>query len=139
MTVLYYKTERTEKRLLKDYFDDDDAVFSVYDTAEGTIPEPVSASLLELEPKMEKPADAVKESFAAVTVSTNDNCSFRNDCREQTSTQNQAINSLPLAMAYVPMQQFRCLYSPEEALNAGTLFKELDMPFSGGNQGRGQR
>lgn len=38
---------------------------------------------------------------------------------------------LSLAMAYVPYQQFRDLYEPEEALNAGTLFRELDKPFYG--------
>ena len=38
---------------------------------------------------------------------------------------------LSLAMAYVPYQQFRDLYEPEEALAAGTLFRELDKPFYG--------
>lgn len=35
----------------------------------------------------------------------------------------------PLAMAYVPRQYFRKMYSPEEGLSRGTLFKELDLPF----------
>ena len=39
-----------------------------------------------------------------------------------------------LAMAYVPMQSFRNLYSPAEALIRGTLFEELDKPLvKGGN------
>ena len=41
------------------------------------------------------------------------------------------LDSLPLAMAYVPMQQWRKLYSPEEALRRGTMFEELDLPFLG--------
>ena len=38
---------------------------------------------------------------------------------------------LSLAMAYVPKQYWRALYSEEEGLHAGTIFKELDMPFLG--------
>lgn len=39
------------------------------------------------------------------------------------------IDSLPLAMAYVPMQEWRELFCPEEALANGTLFKELIFPW----------
>lgn len=38
---------------------------------------------------------------------------------------------LSLAMAYVPFQEFRDLYEPDEALSAGTLFRELEKPFYG--------
>lgn len=40
-----------------------------------------------------------------------------------------------LAMAYVPYQRFEKLYSEEKALERGTLFEELDMPFYGGKKG----
>ena len=33
------------------------------------------------------------------------------------------------AMAYVPFQQFGRTFPPERALDAGTLFPELDKPF----------
>lgn len=39
---------------------------------------------------------------------------------------------LPLAIATVPMQQWRLTYSPEKALRAGTMFAELNLPFKGG-------
>lgn len=39
----------------------------------------------------------------------------------------------PLAMAYVPFQQWGEVYSEDEAFNRGTLFPELDFPFMGGN------
>lgn len=40
--------------------------------------------------------------------------------------------SMPsLAMAYSPTQAWRCLYAPDKALHAGTLFAELDKPFEG--------
>ncbi len=41
------------------------------------------------------------------------------------------LDQLPLAMAYVPMQKYAQAYDPEKALCAGTLFPELDKPFSG--------
>ncbi len=41
------------------------------------------------------------------------------------------INRQPLAMAYVPMQAFRETYEPKKALENGTLFPELNMPFKG--------
>lgn len=39
------------------------------------------------------------------------------------------LAGLPLAMAYVPMQQWRNLYDLENGFNEGTLFKELEFPF----------
>ena len=39
----------------------------------------------------------------------------------------------PLAMAYVPYQQFGNVHSEEEALRCGTLFPELVFPFRGGD------
>lgn len=38
---------------------------------------------------------------------------------------------MPIAMAYVPWQQWRDLYEPCKALERGTLFMELDKPFLG--------
>jgi hypothetical protein len=46
----------------------------------------------------------------------------------------RAVDDLPLGMTYAPMQKYRKLYSPEEALHRGTLFCELDLPFLGGNK-----
>ena len=43
-----------------------------------------------------------------------------------------AVDGLPVGMMYAPMQEFRKLYTPEEALCRGTLFCELDLPFRGG-------
>ena len=38
---------------------------------------------------------------------------------------------LPLAIASVPMQVFENLYCPEVALEKGTMFADLDLPFEG--------
>lgn len=42
-----------------------------------------------------------------------------------------AMSELPLAIATVPMQQWRKLYTPDVGLERGTIFCELDKPFIG--------
>lgn len=39
------------------------------------------------------------------------------------------IDQFPVAMAYVPWQQWRQIYSMDVALVRGTIFQELDKPF----------
>lgn len=41
------------------------------------------------------------------------------------------LDQLPLAMAYVPMQKFGETYDGLRALERGTIFPDLDLPFSG--------
>ncbi|MBQ9961275.1 MAG: spore coat associated protein CotJA [Firmicutes bacterium] len=41
------------------------------------------------------------------------------------------LGSLPIAMAYVPIQQWRNVYSLKDGLERGTIFPELDLPFEG--------
>lgn len=41
------------------------------------------------------------------------------------------LTGLPLAMAYVPYQRFEDLNESDKALECGTLFKALYMPFYG--------
>ena len=43
----------------------------------------------------------------------------------------KCIDTLPLAMSYVPFQKWRDLYSAEVGLERGTIFSELDKPFLG--------
>ena len=40
--------------------------------------------------------------------------------------------SWPIAMAYVPMQRWERPYDPKKGLQAGTIFRSLELPFSGG-------
>ena len=48
------------------------------------------------------------------------------------------LHDHPLAMVYSPYQHFRDIYTPELALDRGTLFSELDLPFEGaGNKRNG--
>ena len=39
-----------------------------------------------------------------------------------------------LAMVYAPCQEFRMMYSPEEGLSHGTIFRELDKPLERGGR-----
>lgn len=36
----------------------------------------------------------------------------------------------PIGMGYIPWQMWRQTYPLEEALNRGTIFPELDLPFN---------
>ncbi len=44
---------------------------------------------------------------------------------------NLPLDQLPLAMAYVPMQTWNGTYEGMRALERGTIFPDLDLPFSG--------
>lgn len=41
------------------------------------------------------------------------------------------LGSLPLAMTYTPMQQWKSTYSDAVSLARGTIFPDLDLPFEG--------
>lgn len=41
------------------------------------------------------------------------------------------LAGMPLAMAYVPWQPWRCPYEAEKGLHRGTIFEDLDKPFRG--------
>lgn len=40
-----------------------------------------------------------------------------------------------LAMAFVPIQKWGDFYDPMEALDKGTIFVDLDLPFAAGGDG----
>lgn len=58
-------------------------------------------------------------------------CPIRGECDFS------CTDTFPLAMAYVPMQQFDDMYDPAEGHAVGTLFRALDKPFRGGKANRG--
>lgn len=39
------------------------------------------------------------------------------------------LDSLPLGYSYTPIQRWRMMYRPDEALSRGTLFEELYKPM----------
>jgi len=61
---------------------------------------------------------------------TIDSMNALNGYRER-GARSSAKDNLALAMAYMPMQCLKNAYCLEEALYKGTLFPELDKPFTG--------
>ena len=55
----------------------------------------------------------------------------RNRCDDDCSRGRDMLYGMPLAMGYVPWQNYECTYEPAQALKAGTIFPELDKPFYG--------
>ena len=53
-----------------------------------------------------------------------------NNCDDCRRTRDE-LSGMPLAMGYVPWQNFECTYEPAQGLRAGTIFPELDKPFYG--------
>ncbi|EOS80307.1 hypothetical protein C817_01799 [Dorea sp. 5-2] len=41
------------------------------------------------------------------------------------------LNGMPLAMAYVPWQEWQNIYEAEKGFHCGTIFEELNKPFNG--------
>ena len=41
------------------------------------------------------------------------------------------LDSMPLAMTYVPWQKWEDIYSPEEGFARGTIFAQLDKSYIG--------
>ena len=50
---------------------------------------------------------------------------------EDSESVGQTIYAPSLAMAYIPRQKFRNLFTDEEGFEKGTIFKELYKPFEG--------
>ena len=59
-------------------------------------------------------------------------CNGNGKCNTATPTRGSwGLKDYPLALVYAPLQVFRNLYDRETALQKGTLFSELDLPFMG--------
>lgn len=61
-------------------------------------------------------------------------------CGYQTTERNDntgdCLRYYTLAMVYVPEQKFDLIYDLSDAMKHGTIFKELNMPFTGCRNGR---
>ena len=71
---------------------------------------------------------AVDERQAGERSGNNLNCRGEEITREPHS-RTWGLEDHPLASVYAPMQIWRNLYDTTTALDRGTLFKELDLPF----------
>ena len=58
-------------------------------------------------------------------------CSREGRCRCMgESLPENALSGFSLAMVYSPYQVFQSIYEPQEGLSRGTIFAELDKPFT---------
>lgn len=65
----------------------------------------------------------------------------RESCGCETRSDNASkicvsAEQFPIGMTYVPMQSWENLYCPSQALEHGTLFIDLDKPFTGRRMSR---
>lgn len=51
-------------------------------------------------------------------------------CRDTRTTYDE-LSGMPLAMAYVPWQEWQNIYEAEKGFHCGTIFEELNKPFCG--------
>ena len=72
----------------------------------------------------------VYDEFDSMLISSRPDSYSKNNPAPEATTRFPA--NTPLAMAYVPFQQWGQVNDESEALSKGTLFSELDFPFSGG-------
>ena len=59
-----------------------------------------------------------------------------NNCRQTPvctveQKEKDALEGMPLAMAYVPWQNWQNIYDAEKGFCYGTIFQELNLPFLG--------
>ena len=68
------------------------------------------------------------------SIEGNSSCNQNDDIPHECPTM---LGAPSLAMVYSPLQCWRSLLEPEEALQNGSLFAELVMPFEGANKSMG--
>ena len=66
-------------------------------------------------------------------------CGARPSCSDGDDRYNWGLVGYPLAMVYSPVQNFSEIYDLDKALEAGTVFAELDLPFKGMSVTKGGR
>ena len=58
-------------------------------------------------------------------------CDTSPTCSSCEEVRSWGLSGYPLAMVYAPMQDFTEIYDLETALDRGTVFSQLDLPFMG--------
>lgn len=80
------------------------------------------------------PRDRISDNMLRRMLDDTDNCGGGCNGNGNTTKPTRSswgLKDHPLASVYAPLQVFRNLYDRETALQKGTLFSELDLPFMG--------
>lgn len=72
-----------------------------------------------------------QRSFSSAPAHSEREYSVRVEENTENCCMHDPLNGLPIAMAYVPWQEWKNIYAAEKALCRGTIFEELDKPFLG--------
>lgn len=76
-------------------------------------------------PEVSRHEDVKKhEGRQNAVLSENEEPDSANNCK-------YPLDGYPLAMVYSPRQKFEDIYNESDALNRGTIFEALDLPFVG--------
>lgn len=81
--------------------------------------------------------DRRREKDCGCKTECNQECRKTEECNKREEKKScgchreDSLSGLPLAMAYVPWQEWRKIYDVCEGFHRGTIFEELDMPFLG--------
>ena len=78
-----------------------------------------------------QPFHAMRMETCPTNTADSNPCCCETNNKPSTACQPEESFTKPLAMAYVPIQSWKCLYEPCEAIYKGTLFKELNLDFLG--------
>lgn len=62
---------------------------------------------------------------------TEDQCEIKRLKPATSADSSVTFECLPIGMAYVPWQRWNKVYQKDVALDRGTIFPELDLPFLG--------
>ena len=81
--------------------------------------------------RMTAGCDSCGDARITKSCDTCGNARINNSCNDCGKSERDELRGMPLAMGYVPWQNFECTYEPMQGLRAGTIFPELDKPFYG--------
>ena len=82
-------------------------------------------------PRMQQGCDAGSNARMMNNCDSCGNASMMHQHGDCGNSMHDELRGMPIAMGYVPWQNFGCTYEPMEGLQAGTIFPELEKPFYG--------
>ena len=119
---------------------------SAYIVIEGNVPsdfERKADIFMYLDDDTKTPRDRINDDILRRMLS-DDATDHANPCPPPSSAPHHGdgrrawgLTGYPLASVYAPLQEFHKLYDRENALKAGTIFTELDLPFQGESVAKG--
>lgn len=86
------------------------------------------------------PRDRISDNMLRRMLEDSNDCEGCHSGRSRetdTTRKSWGLEGYPLASVFAPLQVFRNLYDRDTALQKGTIFSELDLPFRGASVTKG--